>query len=144
MYFDRENPIELNLVKIEAIMQHAKGAAVLIAMDSSSRSTLWQDTLTNTTGRILEGLITNKQLNIINKEASNTTFRNRIGASNIDLPIISNQLLRRFSGWKISDQEISSDHSIIKYAITQSTSHGNTVNFQEVRYIIKRENLAKF
>jgi hypothetical protein len=66
MYFDREHPIELDLVKIEAVMQHAKGAEVLIAMGSISRFTLWHDTLTNTRGRILEEFITSKQLNTLN------------------------------------------------------------------------------
>jgi hypothetical protein len=131
------------LAKIEKLMQHAKGAGVLIATDSNSRSTLWHDTLTNTRGRILEEFITSKQRHIMNKEGSNTTFRNRIGASDIDLTIVNDQLLRRVSGWEISDQESSSDHSIIKYAISQSTSQVNSVNFQDVRYITK-ETLAKF
>jgi len=51
-YFDRENPAELDLVKIEAVMQHAKGAGVLIAMDSNSRSILWHDTLTQEVGSL--------------------------------------------------------------------------------------------
>ena len=144
MYFDREIPIEIDLGKTEKLMQHAKGAGVLTATDSNSRSTLWHDTLTNTRGRILEEFITSKQLHIMNKEGSNTTFRNRIGASNIDLTIVNNQLLRRVSGWEISDQESSSDHSIIKYAISESTSQVNSVNFQDVRYITKKETLAKF
>jgi hypothetical protein len=58
MYFDRETPIEHDLVKIEAMMRHGKGTGVLIATDSKARSTLWHDTLKNTRGRILEEFIT--------------------------------------------------------------------------------------
>jgi len=62
MYFDRENPIEHDLVKIEAVMRHAKGTGVLIATDSNARSTLLHDTLTNTRGKILEEFVTSNQL----------------------------------------------------------------------------------
>jgi hypothetical protein len=48
MYFDITQQIGIDLLKIDAIIQHAKGAGVLIAMDSNSRSTSWHDTLINT------------------------------------------------------------------------------------------------
>jgi hypothetical protein len=46
VYLDIRQQIETDLLKIEAIIQHAKGAGVLTAMDSNSRSTWWHDTLT--------------------------------------------------------------------------------------------------
>jgi hypothetical protein len=54
MYLDINQQIDIDLMKIEAIIQHAKGAGILLAVDSNSRSTSWYDTLTNTRGRILE------------------------------------------------------------------------------------------
>jgi hypothetical protein len=81
-------------MKIEAIIQHAKGAGILIAVDSNSRSTSWHDTLTNTRGRILEEFLMSQQLHIMNEESDYTTFRSCRGTSNIDLTVISNQLLR--------------------------------------------------
>ena len=57
-----------------------------------------------------------KQLYIPKEEGLNTTFRNRCGASNIDLTIITNQLLITVAQWEISDQETSADY-IIKYVI---------------------------
>jgi hypothetical protein len=54
MYIDIRHRIETDMLKIEALPQHPKGAGVLIAMNSNSRSTSWHDTLTNTRGRILE------------------------------------------------------------------------------------------
>ncbi len=80
----------------------------------------------------------------MDEDSSNTTFMNNIGSSIIDLKVISDQLLRRASGWETSGQESNSDHSIIKYAIDQRTKHGNIVNFQDVKYIVKKENLDKF
>jgi hypothetical protein len=92
MYLDIRQQIDIDLTKMEAIIQHAKGAGVLIAMDSNSRSTSWYDTLTNTRGRILEFLMS-KQLHIMNEESGYTTFRTCRGTSNIDVTVISNQLL---------------------------------------------------
>jgi hypothetical protein len=65
-YFDRQTPIEHNLVKIEAVMRHAKRTGILIATDSNASFTLSHDTLTNTRGRILEEFITSNQLYIVN------------------------------------------------------------------------------
>jgi exonuclease III len=122
-YLDIRQQIETDLLKIEAIIQHAKGAGVLIAMHSNSRSTSWHDTLTNTRGRILEEFLMSKQLHIINGESDYTTFRSLRGASDIDLTVINNQLLRAVVEWEISEQESCSDHSIIRYAIGQGKGH---------------------
>jgi hypothetical protein len=81
---------------------------------------------------------------MMNEDSVNTTFRNRRGANNVDLTIISNHLLGKVVEWEISKQETCSHHSIIKYAIGQGNSHRNIVNFQDVRYIVKKENYAKF
>ena len=46
--------------------------------------------------------------------------------------------------WEISDQESSSDHNIIKYVIGQGDSKRESVDFQDVRYLFKKENYATF
>jgi hypothetical protein len=85
-----------------------------------------------------------KQLYIVNEESVNTTFRNRQGASNIDLTVISNQLLKTVVGWEVSERESCSDHTIIKYVIGQGISHRNEVNFQDIRHKLEKDNYAKF
>jgi len=54
MYFDISQQIGSDLLKIEAVIQHAKGAGFFIAKDNTSRSTSWHETLTNTRDRFLE------------------------------------------------------------------------------------------
>jgi len=39
MYFDINRQIDIDLIKLEAIIQHANGAGLLTAMDSNSKST---------------------------------------------------------------------------------------------------------
>jgi UDP-2,3-diacylglucosamine pyrophosphatase LpxH len=98
----------------------------------------------NARGKTLDEYLMSKQLYILNKESLNTTFRNRRGVSNIDLTIITNQLLRTVAQWEISDQEISSDHKTIKYVIGHGDSNRVSVDFQDARYLVKKEKYAIF
>jgi len=61
-----------------------------------------------TPGACLDEYLMSKQLYALNEESLNTTFRNGRGDSNINLTIITNQLLRTVTQWEISDQESSS------------------------------------
>jgi hypothetical protein len=144
MYLDIRQQIETDLLKIEAIIQHAKGAGVLKAMHSNSRSTWWHDTLTNTRGRMLEEFLMSKQLHIINEESDYTTFCSRRGTSNIDLTVINNQLLRAEVEWEVSEQESYFDRSIIRYATGQGKGHRLEFDFQDVRFIVKKDNKEIF
>ena len=143
MYLDINRQIDIDLMKIEAII-HAKGAGILIAMDRNSRSTSWHDTLTNTRGRILEEFLMSQQLHIMNEESDYTTFRSCRGTSSIDLTVISNQLLRAVVECEISDQESCSDHSIIRYSIGQGKRNRTEFDFQDMRYIVRKGNKEKF
>jgi len=62
MYFDIKRPIEADLKKMQAVINHAKGIATIFAIDSNSRSTSWNDVLTNKRGRAVEEFITTNQL----------------------------------------------------------------------------------
>jgi hypothetical protein len=62
------------MIKIEAIIQHAEGAGILLAMDSNSRFTTWHNTQTNTRGRILEKFPTSNQLHILNDDSDYTAL----------------------------------------------------------------------
>ena len=128
---------------MESVLHHTKNTGVLIASDCNARSTLWHDKLTNTRGRIIEEFITSNQLYILNEESCKTTFRNRLGTSNIDLIIINPQLLNSITGWVISDQESASDHSIIKNAIKPGIAKWHAVNPSQIQYRTNKS-LAKF
>ena len=130
--------------KIEAIIHHARGAGVLLAIDSNSRSTAWHDTQTNARGRILETFLFSKHLHIMNEESILTTFLNSRGSSNIDLTVITNQLLRAVEHWEVSDQESCSDHSVIKFAIGQGSWDRRKQESQGVWYIVKGKDKDKF
>jgi hypothetical protein len=80
----------------------------------------------------------------MNEESGYTTFRSRRGTSNTDLTVISNQLLRTVVEWEISEQESCPNHSIIRYTIGQGTCHRTEFAYQDMRYIVKKDNKEKF
>jgi len=65
MYFDIGQHIEVELAKIEATLQYAKGAGVLRKMDNNSRAGSWHDSTTKASGRDLEEFLISKQLHIM-------------------------------------------------------------------------------
>ena len=130
------------MIKIEAIIQHAEGAGILLAMDSNSRSTTWHDTQTNTRGRLLEEFLSSNQLHILN-DSDYTTFSSNRDSSNIDLTIVNTQLFRNVNEWEIWDQDSCSEH-IIRYTIGQDCSYNSAPCTQEPRYIVQRHNINKF
>jgi hypothetical protein len=140
MYFDIERQIDLDLAKINNILQHANGKGVILTIDSNARATSWHDKTTNARGKKLDEYLMSKQLYIMNEESTDTTFRTRRGASNIDLTIVTGQLLRKVTQWTISDQESSSDHNILKFIIGQDDRSREINNDKhDVRYSTKKE-----
>jgi len=74
MYLDVNRLLDIDILKIEATIAHAKGAGIIIVMDSNSRSTSWHNILTNRRGKMLEEFLMSKQLHILNEESCLTTF----------------------------------------------------------------------
>jgi hypothetical protein len=142
MYFDRQKPLEHNLTKVDAILLHAKRVGAIIAMDSNARSTTWQDTITSNRGKHLEEYIISKQLHIMNEPSAYSTFESRTGKSNIDLILVTSNVLRRISDWKISDEESNSVHSIINYDIRTAMSHNTKPTGQ--KFTMNAESMEKY
>jgi len=69
MYFDINRQIEDDLIEIEALIHHAKGYGILLAIDSKSRSASWHDNQTNSRGRVLEELLNSKHPHLMNEES---------------------------------------------------------------------------
>lgn len=80
----------------------------------------------------------------MNKDSNITTFSNSLGTSNIDLTIISTQLLNKVSGWTISEQESISDHNFIKHDIKQSRPIWRPETTPTLRYKTNNESFTRF
>jgi hypothetical protein len=79
----------------------------------------------------------------LNEDSILTTYLTSRGSSNIDLTAASNSILRAVDDWEASNQESCSDHSIINYAIRQGSFRRSKHDNHAVRYIIKKEDIAK-
>jgi len=90
-----------------------------------------------------EEFLSSKQLHIMNEERTLTTYLSSRGNSNIDLTIVSNQLLRAVENCEVSDQESVSDQCIIKFAVGQA-SWSCKLECQGVRYIENSDDIDKF
>jgi len=133
MNLDIKLHIDDNLLNIEAIIQHAKGEGIILAMDSNSRSTTWHDTQTKARGRILEELRTSNQLHTLNEDSDYTAFSSTRGSSNIDLTIVNTQLLRTVKEWENWDQDSCSDHNIIRYTLGRARGDNSAQLTKEPR-----------
>ena len=142
MYLDINQYLHDNVIKFEAIIQHAEGAGILLAMDSNSRSTTWHDTQNNTRSRVLEEFISSNQLHILNEDSKYITFSSTRGSSNTDITIVNTQLFRTVNDSEICDQDCCLDH-IIRYTIEDS-GYNSAPRTQEPRYTVQRHNINKF
>jgi len=143
MYFDIGRQIDVDLLRIEAVIKHANEVGVLLAIDSNARSASWHNPITKSVGSTRDELLMSKQLHILNEKGLNTTFRNRRGVSNIDQTITTNQPLSAVAKWEINYQESSSDH-IIKYVIGQSDCNRESEDLKDARYLSQKENYVIF
>ena len=116
MYLDIEEQIGNSFTKLGEILQFPKGAGILIATDSNSRSKTWHDKTTNPRGKNLEYLAS-RHLQIVNEEIERNTFHNRRGSSNIDLTITHDNLIEDVHECETSEEESCSDHIFLKYKI---------------------------
>jgi hypothetical protein len=80
----------------------------------------------------------------MNEPSTKTNIENRIGKSNIDLTLVTSNLIRRISGWKISDEESNSDHSIITYDINTDINHKNNTKTKVQKHKVNAENTEKY
>jgi hypothetical protein len=78
----------------------------------------------------------------MNEPSANSTFESRTGKSNIDLTLVTSNVLRRISDWKISDEESNSDHSIMNYYIKTAKSHNTKPTGQ--KYAMNEEGMGKY
>jgi len=136
-------PIEADLKKMQAVINHAKGITTIFAIDSNSRSTSWNDVLTNKRGRAVEEFITTNQLYIANEESCYTIFQNSRGASNIDLTILNNTAIKLIQERAMHDKESCSDHNIIHYILGNEAFRSDVTN-KERRYAVTQKGLEKF
>jgi len=88
-----------------------------MAADNISRSTSWNDKITNHGGKKLEEFIAGIILHFINEDNGRKAFESSRRKSNINLTITNNQMLGEVKKWDIPEEENASDHNLIKFSV---------------------------
>jgi len=69
----------IKTANVDEILKFSRRLGTHIAIDSSSRSTVWQDNQTNSIGKTLEKYLINRNPHIMKEESEITTFQSRRG-----------------------------------------------------------------
>lgn len=109
-------PINGFLNNIENIVYNLKGNKILITMDSNAKSETWFSNETDETGKILEEFLIANKLHVINKPSNYPTYSSSRGESNIDLTIVSENMLNDVKNWQVNICSVS-DHNLITFEI---------------------------
>jgi hypothetical protein len=128
---------------LEKVLKFTKGARIITAMDSTSRSTTWHDVLTNSRGKLLEEFFASNQLHIINEDSARTFHISR-SSSSIDFTIVNNQMLAAIKDWERSEEESCSNDNVIKFNLNFACNTAQIYNFLGARYIIKEQQHTEF
>ena len=94
----------------------------------------------------MEEFLISRQLYTANEESCYKTFQTGRGASNIDLTILNNKAMEIIRDWTIYDQEIWSDHNIIKYKLGKRNdfSRHKGTSTAGTRYRVTKRDTGKF
>jgi len=92
----------------------------------------------------MEDFIARNQLNTINEDSPRRTFQSSRGKSNIDLTIVTNQMLADVIGWEIAYEESASDHNILTFSINFEADKFNGGNSPKLMYTIKEQQHKEF
>jgi hypothetical protein len=145
MYFDIQDQMGKHFNKLDELMTLSPNGKILIGADTNSRSKTWHDVYTNTRGKKLEDFRASSDLLIISEESDKKTFHNSIRSSNIDLTVVSSNLITYICGWEISTEDSLSDHNYLKYNLRKiSNNSGNQNKYQSINYIIRDEKKQLF
>lgn len=115
LYCRPSEPIDGHLTRLSDIVQRRGNRAVLCGGDFNAKSNLWLSNLTDDRGSKLEDVAVAWDLEVVNKYSRWTTFENTQGGkSNIDVTLVTRDLVERVADWKVHEVSIS-DHRLITF-----------------------------
>ena len=66
------------------------------------------------------------------ESSTKNIYESRTGKSNVDLTLVTNNLVRIITDWEIKDEESNSDHSILTYDMISEINYKNNTNATEI------------
>lgn len=122
VYCQASKDIQPFLKEIKKILALLRNRKVIITMDTNAHSRLWHSKHTDDRGRELEEFIGEQNLHVIKKPDQAPTFFNSRGQSNIDVTIVTINMLNHISKWNVTPNCEISDHNLITFMIDEPST----------------------
>ncbi|KAB0805558.1 hypothetical protein PPYR_02528 [Photinus pyralis] len=139
-YVQFSEEIEKYIEEIENILKILGNGRVIISMDSNSKSTMWFNNITDGKGKKMEQFIAENNLVISNKPIIIHINININGLTNIDLTLITNNLIDNIFNWKVHENLTVSDHNVITFNINFGKQDKIIIENNKNRYSTKKNN----
>ena len=118
--------IELDIIKLNKLINHFNNKDIVICTDSNSWSSLWGCDKFNSRGENLDEFIKLINLKVSNNNFSIPTFyqsstsdgRTTIKQSFIDITMFRSSNVNLIRDWSISDKDLGADHRLITFEIS--------------------------
>lgn len=114
-----EGPAEY-LNRLEGVLDRTHPGSILIGADVNARSSLWHCAETCERGLLVEDFLSSRGLVVMNEPSHLTTFESARGRSNIDVTLVSGDLVRWVSDWTVCDC-VESSHRLLEYRLWGGT-----------------------
>lgn len=131
------------ITEIEYILDKLKGNRIILTMDANAKSNLWFAGRADERGKELEEIILSQSLHIVNKPNNPPTFTSSHGESNIDVTLITANMLGQVENWRVETTCTTSDHNLIVFNISSERYRKRKCFIQE-GFKIKRANWVLF
>lgn len=132
-------PLDPILKTIEEIISKLSINKVIIAMDANAKSEMWFSGETDDKGKDLEDFIMTNNLYTLNKPKNPPTFSTGYGELNIDVTLVSENMLRYIKDWRVIEHSTSSDHNLIVYDVCILNNERRKI-LKDVKYNIGKAN----
>lgn len=109
--------IELFLNDLENIISKIKPNKIIITMDANAKSDLWFSEELDDRGRAVEDFLITNRLYVINENNELPTYESISGQSNIDLTLVSENMMENCKKWTVSPKCTTSDHNLITFQV---------------------------
>lgn len=139
------------LNNLEHILIMNRNKPILICTDANSKSPTWFSKKLDDRGREFEEFALLHSLNIINMRSNKFTYEGPAGNSNIDLSLVSDNVVNRVVNWEIKEIVALSDHNPIIININSvsnrdfsNNSRGDRLVLSKLKMNLKRTNWCTF
>ena len=109
--------------KLHELIRHCreKGYEYILGTDSNAYSELWGERKTGRRGAQIEGLINQYNMVLLNDGDKWTFEAEHGGKSKIDLTLVSPGLASHMANWRVTDEDMESDHNLIRTELVDTT-----------------------